>query len=340
MDLADQALPDLEKFRFRGLHAQVRIGTASDRYAGWIGQIYSRGHYDGMMQRRQRKVGKMRYVEEVMPVESVEEYFEHFSVLEIDYTFYEPLRDAGGVFTPTYHVLRQYRARLGENDRLILKVPQALTARRLRREDTVVRNATYLASEYFTHRFYLPAVELLGPVLHGMVFEQEYERKEARQSPQESAEEWEAFFAAIPPDPRYHLELRTQAYLSAPMFAMLKRRGIGHVLSHWTWLPRLCRQFAAAGSRFLNAGRTCIIRLLTPLGMRYEDAYMKAYPFNALVEGMVQEEMLEDTVQLMARAVREGVQVSVIVNNRAGGNAPLIAQRLARLFQQKHATVL
>lgn len=339
MGVFDQELPDREKFRFRGLHGHVLIGTASDRYAGWIGQIYSIGRYEGRVQRRQHQVGKASYSEEVLPIESVEEYFRHFSVLEIDYTFYGPLRDAGGAFTPTYHVLRQYRARLGERDRLILKVPQAVTARRLRREGKMVRNETYLAPEYFTYQFYLPAVELLGPLLQGMVFEQEYERKETRQSPQEAAEEWEVFFAAIPHDLRYHLELRTEAYLGAPLFAMLEKQGVGQVLSHWTWLPSLRRQFAAAGSRFFNAGRTSIIRLLTPLGMRYEDAYAKAYPFNALVEGMLQEEMLEDTLQLMERAVREGVQVSVIVNNRAGGNAPLIAQRLARRFQHSDATV-
>jgi hypothetical protein len=32
---------DLEKFQFRHLHPLVRMGTASDRYAGWVGQIYS-----------------------------------------------------------------------------------------------------------------------------------------------------------------------------------------------------------------------------------------------------------------------------------------------------------
>ena len=34
-------------FLFRDIHPYVRIGTASDRYAGWIGQIYSEGRYRG-----------------------------------------------------------------------------------------------------------------------------------------------------------------------------------------------------------------------------------------------------------------------------------------------------
>jgi hypothetical protein len=36
-----------EKFEFRGLHTKVLMGTASDRYKGWIGQIYSSGRHDG-----------------------------------------------------------------------------------------------------------------------------------------------------------------------------------------------------------------------------------------------------------------------------------------------------
>ena len=37
----------LESFHFRNLHPKVLIGTASDRYAGWIGQIYSQDRYAG-----------------------------------------------------------------------------------------------------------------------------------------------------------------------------------------------------------------------------------------------------------------------------------------------------
>ena len=38
-----------QTFNFRNVHPQIFIGTASDRYAGWIGQIYSKGRYDGLI---------------------------------------------------------------------------------------------------------------------------------------------------------------------------------------------------------------------------------------------------------------------------------------------------
>ena len=87
---------DLEKFQFRLLHPQVKIGTASDRYAGWMGQIYSAESYHGRISQRTKVVGEKTFTEQVLPVESVAEYFEHFAVLEIDFTFYRPLIDKNG----------------------------------------------------------------------------------------------------------------------------------------------------------------------------------------------------------------------------------------------------
>ena len=75
-----------------------------------------------------------------------------------------------------------------------------------------------------------------------------------------------------------------------------------------------------------------LLRLLTPHGMRYEDSYAKAYPFDRLVEGMLSERMLDEAAAIMRRAVDAERHVTVIVNNRAGGNAPLIAQKLAERF--------
>jgi hypothetical protein len=43
---------NLDKFLFRGLHPNVFIGMASDRYARWIGQTYSEERYKGGITRR------------------------------------------------------------------------------------------------------------------------------------------------------------------------------------------------------------------------------------------------------------------------------------------------
>jgi uncharacterized protein YecE (DUF72 family) len=318
----------LLEFRFREVHADVFIGTASDRYAGWIGQIYSKGKYEKGITRRSHKVGDKTFTEEILPVESVVEYLEHFPVLEIDYTFYRPLLDPAGKPTPNYHTLRQYRQYLKEGDQLVLKVPQVICARRIRQKGGFVANEDYLNPEIFKKQFYEPAVEILGPFLGGLIFEQEYHPKNDRMETGPLADSLNSFFQAIPEDNRYQVELRTEAYLGKPVYDVLEKRGVGLVYSHWTWLPPLSKQFSKAEGRFFNSGRRGIIRLMTPLRMSYEDSYVKAFPFDKMIEGMLNPAMVKDTVQLIREGIAQGIRMIVIINNRAGGNAPLIAQEI------------
>jgi len=325
----------LETFHFRNIHPLIAIGTASDRYAGWIGQIYSQDRYQGRITKRTKIVALKSFTEEVLPVDCVEEYFEHFPVLEIDFIFYRPLLDQDGQPTPNYQVLKTYARHLKEGDRIILKVPQIVMAQKIRKGDYHVANPAYLNPNIFTEQFYEPAVNLLGANLTGFIFEQEYQRKEDRLPVVKMAYGLNIFFSQIPKDSRYHLELRTDLYLRDQVFEVLARYGVGQVISHWTWLPPLRKQLAKADGRFLNAGNECVIRLMTPLGMRYEEAFAKAYPFDRLAEGMLQPEMVLDTVEIVKAAIEKGVLVNLIINNRAGGNAPMIAQMIAKKFLGK-----
>ena len=102
-------------------------------------------------------------------------------------------------------------------------------------------------------------------------------------------------------------------------------------------LPPLRSQFMKSDHRFLNAGKQCIIRLMTPLRMRYEEAYIKAYPFNKMINGMMSPQMIEETVGIVLAAIDEGVRINVIINNRAGGNAPIIAQKISEGFLEVHS---
>ena len=303
---------------------------ASDRYAGWIGQIYTEGRYTKGITQRTHKIGERSFVERVLPVESVQEYFEHFPLLEIDYTFYRLLLDNHGKPTQNYHVLSEYKRYLKDEDLLVLKVPQAICARKLRRSGKLVENEDYLNPEVFTRQFYKPAIEILGPNLGGFIFEQEYHPKSDRHPTHELARSLDTFFDKIPRDTRFHIELRTEAYLAEEVFEVLERHGVGLVFSHWTWLPSLSKQLTREGGRFFNSGSSCIVRLITPLRMKYEDSYARAFPFDKPIDGMLDPRMLEDTVQIIREAVKRGKKIAIIVNNRAGGNAPLIAKEIAR----------
>jgi hypothetical protein len=333
METQVEANPEL--FLFRGIYPGLSIGTASDRYAGWIGQIYTVDRYKTTS--RTKKVGGRPFKEEVLPVESVEEYFLHFDILELDFTFYSFLLDDSGSPTRTYHTLRAYKDRLKQGDRLILKAPQVVFAQRFWRNRAFVSNPDYLNADLFAKCFYKPACDMLGDSLSGIVFEQEYQRKKEREKPRAFADKIDGFFNSIPEDHRYHIEVRTEAYLEAPFLDVIDKHGIGQVLSHWTWLPPLWKQYHKGGRRFYNRGKDCIVRLMTPHGVRYEEAYKQAFPFDGLVEGMMSPGMIEDAVLVSKEALREDVRINMIVNNRAGGNAPLIARRFAESFLRRIA---
>ena len=47
-------------------------------------------------------------------------------------------------------------------------------------------------------------------------------------------------------------------------------------------------------------------------------------------------EMIEDTAQIVNEVIKDKIQVNLIINNRAGGNASLIAQKVAdRLYSER-----
>ena len=146
----------------------------------------------------------------------------------------------------------------------------------------------------------------------------------------------DAFFSKIPEDTRYHIELRTEAYLTTPVFEVLEKYGVGLVFSHWTWLPPLRKQFEKTGGQFFNSGKESIIRLITPMRMSYEESYAKAFPFDKMVDGMLNPQMIEDTIYLLLEGIKCKEKMIIIINNRAGGNAPMIALLIAeKLFETK-----
>jgi hypothetical protein len=66
--------------------------------------------------------------------------------------------------------------------------------------------------------------------------------------------------------------------------------------------------------------------------MSYEESYAKAFPFDKMISGMLDPEMVEDTVKIVNEAIKDKIQVNLIINNRAGGNAPMISQEVAKNF--------
>lgn len=325
-----------EAFDFREIHPHVRFGTASDRYAGWIGQIYPET-YAREVQSRSRTLQGRRFEERMLPVRSVEAYFAHFSVLELDFTFYRPLLEADGSPSNNLFVLQQYAQHAPEDAVFYLKAPQTFFARILRRgsggQVQYEPNPNFLNAAAYTALFHRPALEVLGERLGGILFEQEYQRVSESPGPEENVAELDGFFTQIPGDVQVHIELRSEHLLAPPYFAWLADRGIGFVFSHWTWLPAIRKQWQLCGGRFTAADGTAVARLLTPRDMKYADAYALAHPFDRPVPEIAgaqqAREMILDATALTFQAERQDVLLNLFANNRAWGNAPALAQAVA-----------
>jgi hypothetical protein len=68
--------------------------------------------------------------------------------------------------------------------------------------------------------------------------------------------------------------------------------------------------------------------------MSYEDSYAKAFPFDKMVDGMMNPKMIDDAIQIIMEGIRQRKRMNLIINNRAGGNAPLIAQQIAQRLRE------
>jgi uncharacterized protein YecE (DUF72 family) len=322
----------VDAYNFHDVHSSVRFGTASDRYGGWVGQIYPEDEYASRISTRSRKLGGESFTERRVPIESVEHYFAHFGVLEIDFTFYRPLREADGEPSNTLHVLSNYADHAPDAAAFLVKAPQMFFARTLRRGGAYEDNDDFLDREAYLRRFQEPVLDVLGDRLAGVIFQQEYQRVADSPSPEENIDELDAFFGSLD-GPQAHLELRSEHLLRPVYFDWLEDRGLGHVFSHWTWLPPIRRQWALSGHRLTADDGQVVARLLTPRDVKYADAYKQAYPFDrpvpAITETKQAQDMVLDATALAYRAEAQNALLNVVCNNRAWGNAPDLARTIA-----------
>lgn len=258
-----------------------------------------------------------------MPVESNEEYFECFDVLELDFTFYNPLISADGKQSGAWKTLESYLFHSPSNASFILKAPQAVSAQSFYKRGA---NESYLDVQLMNDRFLAPAIELMDDRLAGVLFQQEYIGKKAAAPEPEYLGELDEFVAQLIPDVQLHMELRATVYHTEALHAWMADRGIGYVFSHSSWQKPLHVQWQQAGEQFSAANGEGIVRLLTPLRKKYADAYLMAHPFDDRVPELSDtpeaEQMIRDTLRLMELAVANDKVLNVIANNRAYGSAP------------------
>lgn len=139
------------------------------------------------------------------------------------------------------------------------------------------------------------------------------------------------FFAAVPKDFRYAVELRDRNLVNAEYAQVLRQHGVAHCFNQWESMRSLREQFARVGFTAPFAA----VRVLTPPRVKYA-AVQKAYaPYDRIHRRLP--EMRADMELLIEHALQHSVDLSLLINNRAEGNAPATVQELDAALRRKLA---
>ena len=144
----------------------------------------------------------------------------------------------------------------------------------------------------------------------------------------EFATDLDNFFSAIPKDNQYSVEIRNKNFLHSEYFDVLRKHNVAHVFNYWTYMPPISEQLKhnSITADFI------IARILTPLGMSYQETVKKFEPYNRIVER--QPKMRADLMKLIEISVKEQKYAYLLINNRVEGCAPLTIQELHKMANE------
>jgi uncharacterized protein YecE (DUF72 family) len=161
-----------------------------------------------------------------------------------------------------------------------------------------------------------------------MVFEFQQVPRAAGMSPGEFVDRLDGFFARLPRDTAYAVEVRNEEYLSPAYFAVLREHDVAHVFSSWTRMPPIGRQLDLPGS--LTAPFIVARALLRP-GRTYDDAVDAFSPYDRVLDA--DPDVRSDLVRLALLALSANVPAYILVNNRLEGSAPLTILAVAQMLE-------
>jgi len=281
----------------RRIPANVKFGTSTWTYDGWMGDVYHRRYHGPEPARR------------------LEEYARYplFGTVGIDSAFYDP---------PSEDVLRAYAAAVPPGFPCVSKVWDRITAKRFSQDVrwgnlTGMQNPDFLNAALFREAVLEPYARVFKD--HAGCFVFEFQTMRGKDLPSVGAwvQQLDVFLRELPRGFRYAVELRNPELLEPAHGAVLRRHGVAHVFNSWTEMPPIGAQLALSWT--FTADFTVARALLRP-GRPYADAVKLFQPYDRIREPLP--ELRHDLLQLIAQANRRHVEALVLVNNRAEGYAP------------------
>lgn len=310
----DQHLNALSKGLDRGPQTTVgmnafphlKLGTSTWAYEGWQGLVYTTPYPKGRFKRGcLAEYARYRYRGRAL-----------FQTVGLDQTFYRP---------PTPTQLAQYAEHVPPGFDMCSKVWEEITIPRFAAQPRYGAKAGQVNPRFLDADLFVEQV--LAP--YGQAFREHtgpfiFEFQRTGVEPEEFLPRLDRFLGHLPLEYSYAIEIRNAGILGSDYQSILHKHRVAHVYNHWTYMPPLAEQHKRLAEAF--TAPFVLLRLLTPLKVRYEDAVKMAEPYNRIVQPLA--DMRADTIRLVRQAVGDKRQTYVLVNNRAEGCAPLTIQAL------------
>jgi len=200
----------------------IYIGTSSWKYEGWLGQLYSQDRYS-----YRGKVAKSRF-----EAGCLEEYAEVFKTVCVDAGFYR--------FPEERHV-EKLSNQVPDDFKLSFKVTDEITIKHFpiharHGERAGKPNTNFLNADLFIKGFLSPLAphrEKVGVLMFefGHLYKRDFEQG------RDFVAALDAFFAHLPTEWQYGVEIRNKEFLRAEYFEVLHRHGVTHVFNSWAAMP-------------------------------------------------------------------------------------------------------
>lgn len=286
----------------------VYWGTSSWVFEGWKGIVYFKDYSNGRFKK-----------------DSLAEYAadQRFNTVGMDLFFYQP---------PTETLLEHYAKQLPTNFKTCSKVWEQLTIFRYPNHPRYGKlkgqvNPNFLNADIFINTILKPYQQVFQDHIGPFIFEFQY-IKSADKSVREFSQDLDKFFSAIPDEFQYSVEIRNKNFLQSNYFEVLHKHNVAHVFNQWSYMPPISEQLK------LDSVTTDFIvaRILTPLGMSYQQTVKKFEPFDKIINPLPQ--MRADVMKLVEIAVKSRKIAYLLINNRAEGCAPQTIEQLQKMVEQ------
>jgi len=286
----------------------IHFGTSSWAFEGWQGIVYFKDYPGGKF----KKDCLAEYASD-----------QRFSTVGMDLFFYQP---------PTESILEHYARQLPPNYKSCSKVWEQLTIFRFPNHPRYGKlkgqvNPNFLNPEIFINTVLKPYQQVFQDHAGPFIFEFQY-IKATDKSAEEFSQDLDKFFSAIPKDFQYSVEIRNKNFLRTNYFDVLKKHHVAHVFNQWSYMPPISEQLKhdSATADFIVA------RILTPLGMAYEQTVKKFEPFDKIINPLP--EMRADVMKLVEIAIKSRKIAYLLINNRTEGCAPRTIEEIQKMIAQ------